>query len=132
MRLFRGSSSANGKRDTIEKRLQSYGMIPELIGRISDFISLEKLTKEDYVQVLTNTKENALKGIRELYEAEDHINIDVSDEAIEAIAEKAVKQELGARQMANILERAVRNEVYWAMERGITDVLITRENISEN
>lgn len=114
----------------LEEKLCEYGMIPELAGRIGEFVVLEPLKKGDYLRIL----ELVIKpenNIAELYRREDGIQISFETEALEEIAEQAAKSNLGARQLTNFVGQAVRQEVYDAMKDGRGEAVITKERICD-
>ena len=83
--------------------LIKYGIIPELVGRIPVICPLESLTKEDMVRILTEPK-NALVRQYETLLGFDDVELRFEPEALDAIAEKAVALDIGARGLRGIME----------------------------
>ncbi len=83
--------------------LKTYGLIPELIGRLPVLAYLEPLDQEALVKILTEPRNAIIKQFEKLFELEG-IRLEVSDEAIEYIAEKALEYKLGARGLRSLCE----------------------------
>ena len=75
--------------------LLKYGLIPEFIGRLPVIVTLEELSKEALVQIITEPKNALLKQYKKLF-AMDDVELEIEDEAIERIAEKAIERKTGA------------------------------------
>ena len=81
-----------------------FGMIPEFIGRLPISVTLEDLKKEDLKRIITEPKNAILKQFQASL-AIDNVELLFTDEAIDAIAETAIKQKTGARGLRAIVER---------------------------
>ena len=83
--------------------IRKFGMIPEFIGRLPIIFTLQGLTKDMLVKILTEPKNAILKQYQKLLEL-DEVKLDFADDALEAIAEKAMKKDTGARALRSIIE----------------------------
>ncbi len=90
------------KKVTIED-LRKFGMIPEFLGRLPILYTLEGLTKEMMVKILKEPKNAILKQYQKLL-ALDEVKLEFDDGALEAIADKALKKDTGARALRAIIE----------------------------
>ena len=104
--------------------LKSFGIIPELLGRLPIVTSFKELTKEELIKVLTEPK-NALIKQYSLLLKEDGVNISFTDKALELVAEKAIKRKTGARSLRSILENTLQDLMYKAPElKDVSNILI--------
>ena len=109
--------------------LRNFGMIPEFLGRLPVIYSLEGLTKEMMVKILKEPKNAILKQYQKLLEL-DEVKLEFSDEALEAIAEKAMERDTGARALRSIIEDFMLDIMYEIpKDDNIGKVTITREYI---
>ncbi len=88
-----------------------YGIIPELVGRLPVVTTLSELNKEALKKILTTPK-NALSKQYEALFALENVNLKFNDDALEAIAEIAMKRESGARGLRAIMESVMTNIMY--------------------
>ena len=109
--------------------IRKFGMIPEFIGRLPIIFTLEGLTKEMMVKVLKEPKNAILKQYQRLLEL-DEVKLDFDEEALEAIAEKAIERDTGARALRSIIEEFMLDIMYEIpKDDNIGTVTITREYI---
>ena len=109
--------------------IRKFGMIPEFIGRLPIIFTLEGLSKEMMVKVLKEPKNAILKQYQKLLEL-DEVKLEFTDEALEAIAEKAMKRDTGARALRSIIEEFMLDIMYEIpKDDNIGRVTITREYI---
>ena len=83
--------------------LREFGMIPEFLGRLPVTVTLQGLTKEFLVRILKEPKNAILKQYKKLL-AMDEVNLSFDDDALEWIAEQALKKDTGARALRAIIE----------------------------
>ncbi len=95
---------------TIED-LKKFGMIPEFLGRLPIVCTLKGLSKEMLVQILKEPKNAILKQYQKLL-ALDEVNLEFDDDALEAIAEKAMEKDTGARALRAIIEEFMLDIMY--------------------
>lgn len=109
--------------------IRKFGMIPEFIGRLPVIFTLEGLSKEMLVKVLKEPRNAILKQYQKLLEL-DEVKLEFTDEALEAIAEKAMKRDTGARALRSIIEEFMLDIMYEIpKDENIGRVTITREYI---
>ncbi len=83
--------------------LVTYGFIPELVGRIPVLVSLEELDKDAFIRILQEPRNALVKQYRKIFEM-DGVNLQFTPEALERVAELAVKKKTGARGLRSIME----------------------------
>ena len=104
-------------------------MIPEFIGRLPIIFTLQGLTKDMMVRILKEPKNAILKQYQKLLEL-DEVKLEFTDEALEAIAEKAMQRDTGARALRSIIEEFMLDIMYEIpKDDNIGKVTITREYI---
>lgn len=109
--------------------LLKYGLIPEFIGRLPVIVTLEELSKEALVQIITEPKNALLKQYKKLF-AMDDVELEIEAEAIERIAEKAIERKTGARGLRGILEKVMTDIMYEIPSReDVEKCIITKETI---
>ncbi len=109
--------------------IRKFGMIPEFIGRLPIIYTLEGLSKEMMVKILKEPKNAILKQYQKLLEL-DEVKLDFSEDALEAIAEKAMERDTGARALRSIIEEFMLDIMYEIpKDDNIGCVTITREYI---
>lgn len=91
--------------------IRNFGMIPEFIGRLPVICTLQGLTREMLVRILKEPKNAILKQYQKLLEL-DEVKLEFEDEALEAIAEKAIKKDTGARALRSIIEEFMLDIMY--------------------
>lgn len=109
--------------------LVGYGMIPELIGRLHIFASLEKISEEDMVRILTEPKNSLIKQYVKLF-AIDNVTLTFEDEALMIIAKKALERKTGARGLRSILEELLLETMYELPELDGYEVVITPDAVN--
>jgi ATP-dependent Clp protease ATP-binding subunit ClpX len=113
---------------TIED-LRKFGMIPEFLGRLPIICNLKGLDKESLIRILREPKNAILKQYQKLLEL-DEVQLVFDDEALEAIAEKATKKDIGARALRSIIEEFMLDIMYEIpKDDNIGRVTITRAYI---
>ena len=109
--------------------LRKFGMIPEFLGRLPIIFTLKGLDKDMLVQILKEPKNAILKQYQKLL-ALDEVRLDFNNDALEAIAEKAMKKDTGARALRAIIEEFMLDIMYEIpKDDSIGEVVITREYI---
>ena len=109
--------------------LLRFGIIPELIGRLPVITPLNSLSKEDLVHILTEPKNALTKQYKALMEM-DHVELVYETEALEAVADKAIEMEIGARGLRSVMEKAMTRVMYEVpSDPRIRKVVITEDCI---
>ena len=83
--------------------LEMYGFIPEILGRIPLIATLNELTKDELVYILTKVKNNLIHQYTRLFEY-SQIDLNISDEAVQVIAQEAIERKIGARGLRALME----------------------------
>ena len=91
--------------------LVKYGMIPEFVGRFPNWVSLQELSKEDLVHILTGVKNNFIEQYKWLF-AEDGVELQFTELALDNIAERTLSSKTGARGLHSELERVLMPHMY--------------------
>jgi ATP-dependent Clp protease ATP-binding subunit ClpX len=111
--------------------LLQFGLIPEFIGRLPVISNVHQLRQEELVQILTEPK-NALTKQYHKFFAYDGVDLVFAGEALEAIAEQALKLDTGARGLRSIIEQALINVMFeLPSRRDVTKCVVTREVIEK-
>jgi len=110
--------------------LVKYGLIPELIGRLHVVATLNEITKEDMVKILTEPKNAILKQYQKLC-AIDGATLKFDDEALEEIASLAIERKTGARGLRSIMEELMTDIMYDLPELKDYDIVISKETVKD-
>ncbi len=106
--------------------LVSFGLIPELIGRLHVLATLGEITKEDMVRILVEPKNSLIKQYQKLFEI-DNVKLSFEEEALNLIAQKAIDRKTGARGLRSILEDVLLDIMYELPELEGYEVIITED-----
>lgn len=111
--------------------LKSYGLIPELIGRMPVLTYLNPLDKETLMRILTEPKNALVKQYQKLFALEG-INLVIEQDALEFISEKALEFQLGARGLRSILEAILTDAMYELPSQSeVKEFVVDRDYASE-
>ena len=111
--------------------LQSYGLIPEFIGRVPIVANLETLDVSALNNILTQPKNALVKQYTKMLELDD-VELIFTDEALAAISSKAIERKTGARGLRSIIEEALIDIMYDVpSSEGVVKVIITDETIND-
>ncbi len=91
--------------------LLKFGIIPELVGRMPVITCLHDLKKDDLVRILIEPR-NALTKQYEALLAMDNVELEIQQEALEAVAEKAIERQIGARGLRAVMEKTMTDIMY--------------------
>lgn len=97
--------------DVAPEDLTKYGLIPEFVGRLPVIATLKELDEDALVQILTEPKNAITKQYAKLFEMED-CELEFRDEALHAVAQKAMERKTGARGLRSILEKVLLDTMY--------------------
>ncbi|MFI3267675.1 MAG: ATP-dependent Clp protease ATP-binding subunit ClpX [Rikenellaceae bacterium] len=109
--------------------LKSFGLIPELIGRVPVLTYLEPLNREALRKILTEPKNSIIKQYTKLFEL-DKIELTFTDEALDYVVDKAIEFKLGARGLRSICE-AIMMESMFCINSDNAELVITKEIAEE-
>ncbi|WP_414739371.1 ATP-dependent Clp protease ATP-binding subunit ClpX [Macrococcoides canis] len=111
--------------------LQSYGLIPEFIGRIPVVANLEQLDVDALKNILTEPKNALVKQFKKMLEIDD-VSLEFTDEALTAISELAIERKTGARGLRSIIEESMLEVMFSVPSRtDVKKVIITKETIKD-
>ncbi|GAB6182348.1 ATP-dependent Clp protease ATP-binding subunit ClpX [Thermodesulfovibrio hydrogeniphilus] len=111
--------------------LIKYGMIPEFVGRFPVVASLDELNEDALVEILTKPKNALVKQYQKLFSI-DGVKLTFTDDALRAIARKAIERKTGARALRSILEDIMLDVMYIIpSEKGITECIINDEVVEK-
>ncbi len=117
---------------TLPQDLLKYGLIPEFVGRIPILVSLHSLDKEALIKILKEPKNALVKQYKKLFEMDD-VMLEFDDDSLEAIAEKAIKRDTGARGLRSIIEDVMLDVMYEIPSTtNVEKCIIHKECITEN
>ncbi len=107
--------------------LLKFGIIPELVGRLPVITALKDLKKEDLIRILVEPKNALTKQYEALLEM-DNVKLEITDEALEAIAQKAIDRQIGARGLRAVMEETMTKIMFVIpSDLSIKKVIITPE-----
>jgi len=110
--------------------LVKYGLIPEFVGRLPVVATLTELDEAALMQILTEPKNSLTKQYQKLFEMEG-VEVDFRDEALRAVAKKAMDRKTGARGLRSILENVLLDTMYHIpSEENISKVVIDANAIN--
>jgi ATP-dependent Clp protease ATP-binding subunit ClpX len=116
-------------RDLEPEDLLKYGLIPEFVGRLPVVATLEDLDEAALVEILTRPKNALLKQYQRLFDMES-VKLKFSDDALRAVAQKAILRKTGARGLRSIMENVLLDTMYDLPSLdGVDEVVINREVI---
>lgn len=118
-------------KDVTPDDLTKFGMIPEFIGRFTTTVSIDELTKEQLVKILTDVKNNYISQYKYLFEI-DGIELTFTDDALEQIAENTLTLKTGARGLHTEIERVLMCHMYNTRlykQNNIKTLNITKEQV---
>ena len=106
--------------------LKSFGLIPEIIGRLPVLTYLNPLDKEALLRILTEPKNSIIKQYFKLFEM-DKIKLTFDDDVYEYIVDKALEFKLGARGLRSIVEAIMMDSMFTMPSEKKTELHVTRE-----
>ena len=109
--------------------LLKYGLIPELVGRMPVIAPLESLTREDMIRILKEPKNSLVRQYKALL-GYDNVILEITEDALGAVADRAIAMDIGARGLRSIMEKTMLRIMYdIPSDRRIEKVTITKESI---
>lgn len=111
--------------------LLRFGIIPELIGRLPVIVSLTELSEDALVRIMKEPKNSLIKQYQTLFEMDD-IELEIDDDAVAAIANKAIELKTGARGLRGIFEKIMTDIMYeLPSQEDVTKCIITKETVED-
>ncbi len=112
--------------------LLKYGLIPEFVGRLPVIATLEDLDEAALITILTQPKNALVKQYQKLFEMEG-ATLKFSDDALSAVAKKAIERKTGARGLRSILESLLLDTMYELPDKEeIQEVIVNEDTVKEN
>ncbi|PSL00796.1 ATP-dependent Clp protease ATP-binding subunit ClpX [Murinocardiopsis flavida] len=132
LRPSKAVGAADHFAEIMPEDLLKFGMIPEFVGRLPVITSVHNLDRPALVQILTEPKNALVKQYQRLFEL-DNVELEFSDDALDAIAEQAIIRGTGARGLRAIIEEVLLSVMYEVPSReDVGQVIITREAVLEH
>ena len=110
--------------------LKSYGLIPEIIGRLPILTNLEPLDRSALLRILTEPKNAIVKQYKKMF-AMDDVELSFNEDALEYIVDKAIEYQLGARGLRSIVESIMIDAMFELPSSGEKSFVVTKEYASE-
>lgn len=112
--------------------LVKYGLIPEFVGRIPVTVALDMLDEDALVRIITEPKNALVKQYKKLF-MYDEVDLEVTEEAVRAIAKKSLERKTGARGLRSIMEKAMMDIMYKIpSDDTIAKCIVTEDSINNN
>ena len=111
--------------------LIKYGLIPEFVGRMPIIATLDQLTEDDLVRIMTEPKNAITKQYEKMMKL-NNVDLEFTDEALRAVARKSMKLKTGARGLRTIVEKAMLNVMYEVpSDPEVEKVVVTADSIEK-
>ncbi|HHX18202.1 MAG TPA: ATP-dependent Clp protease ATP-binding subunit ClpX [Clostridium sp.] len=118
-------------KEILPQDLLKYGLIPEFVGRLPILVSLHSLDRDALVKILKEPKNSLVKQYQKLFDMDD-VELEFEDEALEAIADKAIARNTGARGLRAILEEIMLDVMYEIPSRDdVEKCMINKESVEK-
>ncbi|MFA7636095.1 MAG: AAA family ATPase, partial [Bacillota bacterium] len=118
-------------RQVMPEDLLKFGLIPEFIGRLPVVVPLDALDEESLVRILTEPRNALVKQYRKLFEL-DGVELEFTDDSLDAVARKAMERNTGARGLRSIMEHIMLDIMYDIPTRtDVKKVVITKETVAD-
>ncbi len=123
------------EKDLLEKLLPQdlvkFGLIPEFVGRLPVITTVQPLSRDAYIDIMTKPKNALVKQYKKLFEL-DGVELEFEDEALNAIVDKAIERKTGARGLRAILEETMRDIMFEIpTNKAIAKCIITKETVMQ-
>jgi len=131
---FVNKDQSNVPKETITAdHLIKYGLIPEFVGRIGNIIELKKLTAEELLNIIYDSKISPFLQYQKVFETED-VLLDLDRSASKTIADNCFKSDIGARGIKNYFDLALKQTIYDIKQlknKGLLGVKITKDTVDK-
>src|ERR1700758_744062 len=118
--------------DVMPEDLLKFGMIPEFVGRLPVITSVHNLDREALIRILTEPRNALVRQYRRLFEL-DGVDLEFTQDALEAIADQAIHRGTGARGLRAIMEEVLLPVIYDIPSRDdVAKVVVTKETVQDN
>ncbi|MFA5593876.1 MAG: ATP-dependent Clp protease ATP-binding subunit ClpX [Trueperaceae bacterium] len=123
-------SAATATAEVLPEDLMSFGLIPELIGRLPLVVRLNELSEDALIDVLTKPKNALVKQYTELFRL-DGVELTFSEEALREVARRALKRKTGARGLRSVMERTLQPLMYEVPGSGVASLHIDADALDD-
>ena len=118
-------------KDLEPEDLLKYGLIPEFVGRLPIIATLEDLDEDALITILTEPKNALVKQYKKLFDMEE-VELTFTDDALKAIAQKAIERKTGARGLRSIIENLLLNSMFEIPDReDVTEVVVNDDTVTD-
>ena len=118
-------------KDIQPQDLIKYGLIPEFVGRLPIVVGLDELTEDALVNIMTKPKNSIVKQYKTMFKI-DGVELDIEDNAVKAVAKKAMKLKTGARGLRTIMEDIMLDIMFMTPDdRTISKVIVTKDTVDK-
>jgi ATP-dependent Clp protease ATP-binding subunit ClpX len=118
--------------EVLPEDLMNYGLIPEFIGRLPVISAVHQLSRDDLVKILNEPKNALVRQYRRFFSFDD-VDLVFADDSLQAIADKALERETGARGLRSIMEAALLDVMFELPSRDdVLKCVVTRETIEKS
>ncbi len=132
LRVKTDKTEADPFADVMPEDLLKFGMIPEFVGRLPVITSVHNLDREALIRILTEPRNALVRQYRRLFEL-DGVDLEFTEDALEAVADQAILRGTGARGLRAILEEVLLSVMYEVPSRkDVEKVVISAEVVLEN
>ncbi len=132
LRVKNSSATTDSFAEVMPEDLIKYGLIPEFIGRLPVVASVTNLDMDSLVTILSEPKNALVKQYTRLFEM-DNVELEFSQDALEAIAEQAIHRGTGARGLRAIMEEVLLPVMFDIPSRDdVAKVVVTKETVEDN
>lgn len=112
--------------------LMKFGLIPEIIGRLPVITTIQELDKTALVDILIQPKNAIVKQYKELFKM-DGVELEITHDALEAIAEKAIERGIGARGLRGILEKTLMDIMFKPLhDKNVRKIIVDKEAVLDS
>ena len=129
-----GKTSKNEELNILNKvevdDIVHYGLIPELVGRLHIMATLNEITVENMVHILTEPKNSLVKQYQKLFEIDD-VELTFEEDALKEMAELAIKRKTGARGLRSIIEDMMVDIMYELPDYAGYEIVITKDVVDK-
>ena len=126
-----GSNVSEMLEKLLPQDLVKFGLIPEFVGRLPVITTVQPLSREAYIDILTKPKNALMKQYKKLFEL-DGVKLEFDDGALEAVVDKAIERKTGARGLRAILEETMRDVMFdIPTNKNIVECIITRDTVEK-
>ena len=132
IRVRNDQATSDAFAEIMPEDLLKFGMIPEFVGRLPVITSVHNLNREALIRILTEPRNALVRQYRRLFEL-DNVDLEFTDDALEAVADQANLRGTGARGLRAILEEVLLSVMYEVPSRkDVERVVITQEAVLEH